>query len=843
MEKEKKNILKFFSNILSEKIFLILFVFLIISLFVIISLNLFVSERNIKEISFNRLSEKVEYQKKEIESVLNNIQIDIVDISNYDSLRGIVNSMRNEGVNLETGLTYQYYVNQLAVDFVDLLKSNNSYIKVCYIDEKGNEIVRVDYGDEGIKKVLGGELENRSSEIFFSETMGFERKRIYSSEIFLKRKKDSFEIDVPYIPVIRYAFPVFNRIDKPVGVVSIDMLASVFLKNLDRTFIEEGEIEYRESENFLINKNGFYYYHPDKDKEWGNFDNLNTGENFKRDFSNNIVSSIFSNNSGIFESEEPNLIFAYNSIFPNKDNKEQFWIILEIIQRDILLAPILSFRNSVLIVNSFLVIFSIIFSFIITLILLKPIRNLNKELRSIKQEELRNIEQGELRDIEKGEVDYQISIRAGGEIRRLSKLLNEVLNIFRNSIFKIKQKLNSELKDREEKEKFLEDQQVATLNVLEEVKEERDKVQEMAQELIKFQLAVENASDLIIITDIEGRIIYANKAIKKTTGFRRKDVLGKKAGSRELWGGLMDRDFYQKMWKIIMRKKVFIGEFKNKRKSGEEYYAIVNIVPVLDENNKIIFFVAVERDITEARAIDRAKSEFVSLASHQLRTPLSTIRWYSEMLLSGDAGKLKKEQNQYIKEINRGNKRMIELVNALLNVSTLELGTFMIEPEILDIRDISDKVIEGLEQRIKEKDHKFVKTYSKDIPKIKLDRKLVSVILENVLSNAINYTPEKGKIKLKILRNTRNVKIIISDTGIGIPEKQQNRIFEKLFRADNVKVTDTDGTGLGLYIVKSILDQTGGKIWFKSKENKGSTFYITIPLKGMEQKKGIRKIT
>ncbi len=824
--KERKNILRFFFNVLSEKIFLILFIFSVIFLIVIISLNLFVSERNIKEVVFDKLSEKVECQKKEIDSVLHKVQSDIISISKSDSVRGMVNAEKNQGINSETGLTYQYYVNQLNSDFVDLIKSNNSYLKICYIDKNGNEIVRVDNEDNNIREVYGNDLKNRSSDIFFSETINYDEEIIYNSDIFLKRKNNSFEVEVPYNPIIRYAFPVFNRIGGAVGVVSIDMSADVFLNNLHKIFIEEDEFIYGETKNFLINKNGFYYYNPDKRKEWGNFDNLNTGENFKNDFSDNVVSFILSNNSGIFESKEDNLIFAHSSIFPNNDYQDQFWIILETFQRDILLSPIFDFRKSILVFGSFSIVFLFIFSFIVILLILKPIRNLNKGLKFIKQDN----------------TNYQFPVESKGEVGRLSQLLNDVLRIFRRSISNLKKGIEEKLKKEKKEEESFEEQQRAILNILEDVKEERDKVKKFAQDLIKFQLAVENVSDLIVITDIEGRIIYVNKAIKRITGFRKRDVLNRKAGSKGLWGGLMEKEFYRKMWKTIKNKKPFTGEFKNKRKNGEEYYSIVNIVPVLGENNQISFFVAVERDITERRRIDRAKSEFVSLASHQLRTPLSTIRWYSEMLIAGDAGKLKKEQSKYIEEIYRGNTRMIELVNALLNVSTLELGTFIIEPEIIDIRDISDKVIEALSQRIKEKELKFIKKYDKDIPKINLDRKLVSVILENILTNAVKYTPKKGEVELKILKEKKNVKIVVIDSGIGIPKKQQDRIFEKLFRADNVKATDTDGTGLGLYIVKSILDQTGGKIWFKSKENKGSTFFVTIPLKGMKVKKGIRKI-
>ncbi len=126
--------------------------------------------------------------------------------------------------------------------------------------------------------------------------------------------------------------------------------------------------------------------------------------------------------------------------------------------------------------------------------------------------------------------------------------------------------------------------------------------------------------------------------------------------------------------------------------------------------------------------------------------------------------------------------------------------------------------------------------------KVSLDKKLAEIILGNILGNAIKYTPAGGRVKLSIKKEDKNIKIIVSDTGYGIPKKQQGRIFEKLFRADNIKQKSTTGTGLGLYIVKSILDYIGGNIYFESTENKGSKFYITLPASGMKAREGSRQL-
>jgi two-component system sensor histidine kinase VicK len=208
---------------------------------------------------------------------------------------------------------------------------------------------------------------------------------------------------------------------------------------------------------------------------------------------------------------------------------------------------------------------------------------------------------------------------------------------------------------------------------------------------------------------------------------------------------------------------------------------------------------------------------------------------------------LNEKQKKYLDEIYLSNQRMVELVNALLNVSNLELGTFPIAQEKTDICALTESVVSEQMPHIDAKKIGFYFRCDEAISFIQADPKLLRMIMQNILSNSIKYTPEHGKIDFSIsLSNKRTVLIKISDTGYGIPKNQQDKIFTKLFRADNVKDKDTNGTGLGLYIVKSIVESSGGKIWFfspkkssisrKSKKYPGTTFYVTLPLNGIKRK-------
>lgn len=449
--------------------------------------------------------------------------------------------------------------------------------------------------------------------------------------------------------------------------------------------------------------------------------------------------------------------------------------------------------------------------------------------------------------IDAGDLSFRFNDSRTDEFGVLSNAFDNMATSIRRSRSEIDKKVQQQTGDIRKQKQLLEDQQAAVLNILEDIEEEKDNAESLAKDLEKYMLAVAGVSDHIVITDAEGIILYANKAVETITGFAVDDIIGKKAGSKELWGGNMEKDIYVDFWKTIkIDKKPFSGVFRNKRKDGREYDASAHVSPILDKKGGVIYFVGIERDVTRELDIDRAKTEFVSLASHQLRTPLSAINWYTEMLLDGDAGKINKEQREYLNEIYKGNKRMVALVSALLNVSRLDLGTFQIEPSPIKLCEVVDDVANEMKHMMEEKKITFSNMCPIDNPSISADPKLLRIIIQNLLSNAVKYTPDGGKISVSMTYSPKSIKeafvIKVTDNGYGIPEKQKDKIFTKLFRADNVRALDTEGTGLGLYIIKSIMEESGGQVGFESKEGKGTTFTVTIPKEGMKQKAGEKEL-
>lgn len=451
---------------------------------------------------------------------------------------------------------------------------------------------------------------------------------------------------------------------------------------------------------------------------------------------------------------------------------------------------------------------------------------------------IEELERGSL-IIQKGNLDYKIGLNSNDELGNLARQFDRMTSSIRNNQKEVKQKVEEQTKEIGQKNIDLQDQQNAILNVLNDVEREKEKSELLATDLQKFKYAVDNTEEHIVITDPNGIIIYANRAVTEITGFDIKDILGKKVGTKELWGGQMAKEVYNNFWETIKNKKQpFTGIFNNIKKNGSHYLAEATVAPVLDVHKNIMFFVGIERDVTKAKEVDRMKTEFISLASHQLRTPLSAMKWLSEMLLNGDAGKVTGTQKEYITNISLANERMIALVNSLLNISRIESGRIIIQPEPTNLGALIKEVTAELQNKITEKKHTLTISISPDIGKINIDPKLIREVYKNLISNAIKYTPEKGKISIVVTKEAPNVISKVSDTGYGIPDSDKSKLFQKFFRATNVAKVETDGTGLGLYLAKTIVESSNGTLSFESKENNGTTFTFTLPLAGVAPKEG-----
>jgi signal transduction histidine kinase len=231
----------------------------------------------------------------------------------------------------------------------------------------------------------------------------------------------------------------------------------------------------------------------------------------------------------------------------------------------------------------------------------------------------------------------------------------------------------------------------------------------------------------------------------------------------------------------------------------------------------------------ELKKLDESKTEFLSLASHQLRTPLSTIKGYLSMILEGDYGPISEEVKEAVKTVYQSNERLIGLVNDLLNVTRIEAGKLEYNPTLSDLEKLIKEVTEEMKLPAKKKNLK-IEVFVEKLPKFNFDPEKIRQVLINLLDNAIKYT-EKGKITVIAKTQNSNVRVEVKDTGIGISRERLNSLFQWFSRGRGVYRLESGGFGLGLYIAKKIIEKAKGKIWAESEgEGKGSTFIFTLPI-------------
>jgi signal transduction histidine kinase len=239
---------------------------------------------------------------------------------------------------------------------------------------------------------------------------------------------------------------------------------------------------------------------------------------------------------------------------------------------------------------------------------------------------------------------------------------------------------------------------------------------------------------------------------------------------------------------------------------------------------------------TKLKELDKTKDEFISMASHQLRTPLTTIKGYLSMVLEGDAGPIKPKQREMIEQSFESASRMVYLIADLLNVSRLQSGKFVIINKPCNLADVVEGEVKQLAEQAKSR--KITMTYDKpkEFPALNLDEDKVRQVVMNLLDNALYYTPSDGAVTVMLAATPDSVSYTVTDTGVGVPKAIQPHLFTKFYRADNARKMRPDGTGLGLYMAKKVITAQGGAIIFKSEEGKGSTFGFTFPRKRMEVK-------
>ena len=418
--------------------------------------------------------------------------------------------------------------------------------------------------------------------------------------------------------------------------------------------------------------------------------------------------------------------------------------------------------------------------------------------------------------IERTKVFLKELLEARGELEEAKTILEIKVKARTEEL----EELNISLDQRiEERVRELEEGRRGLLNILEDMAESK---KETEDERNKTLAIITNFADGLLVFDKQKKLSLINHQAEKFLQIKSSSVLGKTIEAMSQMPEL-------KLLTELSGKNI-APIFRKELKLREELILEVSVVFVeRDEGNE---YLVVLHDITREKLVEKMKTEFVSIAAHQLRTPLSVIKWTMKMLLDGDLGRINQEQRGFIDKTYQSNERMIDLINDLLNVTRIEEGRYINKLDLSGITELVESFIKRYEDEIKKRKLKFefIKP-KKKLPKTPIDVEKISLVVQNLLDNAMRYSLPGGIVQASLkVNDKKEIEFAVKDSGVGIPQLQQGRIFTKFFRSSNVMRMDTGGSGLGLFIAKNIIDAHKGRIWFESKEGEGSTFYFTLPI-------------
>jgi PAS domain S-box-containing protein len=354
------------------------------------------------------------------------------------------------------------------------------------------------------------------------------------------------------------------------------------------------------------------------------------------------------------------------------------------------------------------------------------------------------------------------------------------------------------------------------------------------EEASRSQAILEAVADGVLVTGSDNTITFANTSIERILSVRADNMLGQ---ALESFGGLFGN---AAEWMETIRRW---SEEPSSHEQGDTYaqqleletgrIALIHLAPVIFQND-FLGTVSIFRDITHEVEVDRLKSEFVATVSHELRTPMTSIKGYADILLMGAAGAFNENQAHFLQIIKNNAERLNVLVNDLLDISRIESGRVTLTPQPIDLRDMAEDVLGEMLRRSQDDNKPMALSLDapKDLPRVLGDPERVRQIIVNLMDNAYHYTPENGTIKIHMqILNGKEIQVDVEDNGVGIPVQDQSRIFERFHRGEHPLVLATPGTGLGLPIVRQLVEMHNGRIWMNSRgiPGEGSVFSFTLP--------------
>lgn len=350
----------------------------------------------------------------------------------------------------------------------------------------------------------------------------------------------------------------------------------------------------------------------------------------------------------------------------------------------------------------------------------------------------------------------------------------------------------------------------------------------------KLSTVLSGITDTVIAVDLKHRIILFNTAAEQLSGFQTKEVMGKPIDEMikifDMNGELPLKKYCpvggdSREGIVFSQKGVKVAGSRNREAFGD-----LIVGQIREGASNGLGCILTLHDVTREQRIEKVKADFISITAHQLRTPLSGIKWSLKMLLEGDLGRVSSKQKMLLSKTYTTNERMIGLVRDLLDVVKIEEGYFGYQFATGYLEPLIEDIVETFQPIAEEKKVELIYIYPKGSPvPLMLDEERIRFASQALIENSIFYTAAKGKVVVSLHYSQDGVEMRIEDTGVGIPEDEQSRLFTKFFRGSNVVRMATEGSGLGLFIAKNIIEAHGGRMWFESKIGEGTTFHFFLP--------------
>lgn len=345
-----------------------------------------------------------------------------------------------------------------------------------------------------------------------------------------------------------------------------------------------------------------------------------------------------------------------------------------------------------------------------------------------------------------------------------------------------------------------------------------------------YRLVAENLEDYAIFTtDIKGMVSSWNLSAEKLLGYTESEMVGE-----NIYIIFSPKDREQETLKKEFAKVAHAGraisEGFHYRKDKSAFWASCLIFPFAATEINEEGYTCIIRDLTNQKELEQRKEDFINIASHELKTPMTSIKIFAS-IIENQAKKAGDDiLSEFIAKLNTQIDGLGELVNRLLDVSQLQSGKLELKRRLFNFNDLAEEVIVAMQQYAKDNEIVYVRKESKNLM-INGDKELISQILVNLLSNALKYSQAKGKIIFSLKKDKDKIEVCVQDFGIDISVTDHEKIFQRFYRTEAVRRKRISGVGLGLYIVREIVNGHGGKIWVESVKNDGSTFFFTLPIK------------